>query len=370
MSISTHVLDTGRGEPARGVTVELFRGDDLVASGETDDDGRIAQLAGDELGPGAYRLVFHPARRSSGASRSRSSSGPATTTSPPPRPLLVRDLPRKLTVQELADLFQARSRFVEALAEVEDPLGRAREVLAGLPEEQRVEALAHHPRIGERKLTGRSAAEQGAPAEEDPEVMAELAELNAAYEERFGFRFVVFVNRRPRAEIVPVLRERLERTRGGARDRLRRARRDRGGPMAELLRIGYGKEAVSVYRTDGVRTLFAAEVGMTARGEAFLPSYTEGDNTVVVATDSMKNFIHMTALEYEASLEGFLELLARRFMDTYPQAARIELTAREVPFARRSEQSFQSVGGDYGVAELALDRDGTLEHRSGREGSG
>ena len=116
-------------------------------------------------------------------------------------------------MQELADLFQARSRFVEALAEVEDPLGRAREVLAGLPEEQRVEALAHHPRIGERKLAGRSAAEQGAPAEEDPEVMAELAELNAAYEERFGFRFVVFVNRRPRAEIVPVLRERLERTR-------------------------------------------------------------------------------------------------------------------------------------------------------------
>jgi len=116
-------------------------------------------------------------------------------------------------VDELADLFQAESRFVEALAEVEDPLGRAREVLAGLPEEQRVEALAHHPRIGERKLAGRSAAEQGEPAEEDPGVMAELAELNAAYEERFGFRFVVFVNRRPRAEIVAVLRERLERTR-------------------------------------------------------------------------------------------------------------------------------------------------------------
>jgi 2-oxo-4-hydroxy-4-carboxy--5-ureidoimidazoline (OHCU) decarboxylase len=125
----------------------------------------------------------------------------------------VRDLPRKLTVQELADLFQAESRFVEALAEVEDPLGNAREVLAGLPEEQRVEALAHHPRIGERRLTGRSAAEQGEPAHEDPDVMAQLAELNATYEERFGFRFVVFVNRRPRAEIVSVLRERLERTR-------------------------------------------------------------------------------------------------------------------------------------------------------------
>ena len=45
----------------------------------------------------------------------------------------MRDLPRKLTVEELADLFQARSRFVEALAEEDDPLGRAREVLAGLP---------------------------------------------------------------------------------------------------------------------------------------------------------------------------------------------------------------------------------------------
>ena len=139
--------------------------------------------------------------------------------------------------------------------------------------------------------------------------------------------------------------------------------------MAELLRIGYGKQAVSVYRTDGVSSLFAAEIGMTARGEAFGPSYTEGDNTLVVATDSMKNFIQIAALEYEeGSLEGFLELLARRFLDTYGHVERIELTAREVPFARRSEQSFQGVGGDRAVADLALDRDGTLEHRSGREG--
>ena len=58
---------------------------------------------------------------------------------------------------------------------------------------------------------GPLAAEQG--TDDDPAVLAELAELNGAYEERFGFRFVVFVNRRPRREIVPILRERLERTR-------------------------------------------------------------------------------------------------------------------------------------------------------------
>ena len=58
-SLSTHVLDTGRGEPASGVRVELRRGDEPVAAAATDSDGRIGRLAGD-LEPGAYTLVFHP----------------------------------------------------------------------------------------------------------------------------------------------------------------------------------------------------------------------------------------------------------------------------------------------------------------------
>ena len=56
-----------------------------------------------------------------------------------------------------------------------------------------------------------SAAEQA--SDDPPEVLAELAELNRAYEDKFGFRFVVFVNRRPKSKIVPILRERLQRTR-------------------------------------------------------------------------------------------------------------------------------------------------------------
>jgi 5-hydroxyisourate hydrolase len=58
ISLSTHVLDTGTGRPAPGVRVELHRGDDRVAAGETDADGR-ARLA-EGLEPGSYRLVFHP----------------------------------------------------------------------------------------------------------------------------------------------------------------------------------------------------------------------------------------------------------------------------------------------------------------------
>jgi 5-hydroxyisourate hydrolase len=58
-SLSTHVLDTGQGAPARGVKVELFRGAQPVAQGNTDEDGRIGQLAA-ALEPGLYRIVFHP----------------------------------------------------------------------------------------------------------------------------------------------------------------------------------------------------------------------------------------------------------------------------------------------------------------------
>ena len=123
----------------------------------------------------------------------------------------MRDLPRKLSVEQLAELFEGRTRFVELLAERENPLEAAPEVISELDEAEKLEALDAHPAIGAGGLSTRSAAEQGAEAE--PAVAAELARLNEAYEEKFGFRFVVFVNRRPKAEILEVLRERLERPR-------------------------------------------------------------------------------------------------------------------------------------------------------------
>jgi 2-oxo-4-hydroxy-4-carboxy-5-ureidoimidazoline decarboxylase len=123
----------------------------------------------------------------------------------------VHDLPRQLSADELAELFEGRTRFVEKLAELDDPLGRARQVAATLTDDEKKEVLDAHPAIGARKLSARSAAEQGSDV--DPAVLEELLELNRAYEERFGFRFVVFVNRRPKSELVPILRERLECTR-------------------------------------------------------------------------------------------------------------------------------------------------------------
>ena len=123
----------------------------------------------------------------------------------------MRDLPRQLTVEELAELFEGRTRLVELLAEREDPLGSPEQTFAELTEQEQREALNAHPAIGARNLSERSASEQGKGGH--PAVLTELAYLNQVYEEKFGFRFVVFVNRRPKAEILEVLRNRINRTR-------------------------------------------------------------------------------------------------------------------------------------------------------------
>jgi 2-oxo-4-hydroxy-4-carboxy--5-ureidoimidazoline (OHCU) decarboxylase len=123
----------------------------------------------------------------------------------------VRDLPRQLTADELAELFEGRTRLVELLAEREDPLGSAEQVFGELTDEEQQEALNAHPPIGARNLSGRSAAEQGSGGH--PAVLTELAYLNQVYEEKFGFRFVVFVDGRAKSDILTVLQQRLERTR-------------------------------------------------------------------------------------------------------------------------------------------------------------
>jgi 2-oxo-4-hydroxy-4-carboxy--5-ureidoimidazoline (OHCU) decarboxylase len=122
----------------------------------------------------------------------------------------VHDLPRQLSADELAELFEGRTLFVERLAREPDPLVRARTLVHELSPEEKKEVLDAHPAIGASKLSARSAAEQG--SDDEPEVLAELARLNADYEARDGFRFVVFVNRRPKREILDVLRDRIGRT--------------------------------------------------------------------------------------------------------------------------------------------------------------
>jgi 2-oxo-4-hydroxy-4-carboxy--5-ureidoimidazoline (OHCU) decarboxylase len=82
---------------------------------------------------------------------------------------------------------------------------RLRAAIPTLTEEEKIETLNAHPRIGEdpAKMSARSRDEQG------DDSLPELTRLNAEYESRFGFRFVFFVNRRPKAEVLEVLKQRL-----------------------------------------------------------------------------------------------------------------------------------------------------------------
>jgi 2-oxo-4-hydroxy-4-carboxy--5-ureidoimidazoline (OHCU) decarboxylase len=105
----------------------------------------------------------------------------------------------------LAEKVRARGPFTSATQLVD----QMRAVLPTLSEPEKIATLSAHPRIGDdpRRLSSRSLQEQGS------EVVPELERLNAEYERRFGFRFVIFVNRRSKGEIVEVLRRRLNRTR-------------------------------------------------------------------------------------------------------------------------------------------------------------
>ena len=116
----------------------------------------------------------------------------------------------------VAEAFERAPVLADRVGEGGDPpaiIARARDVIAHLSEAERIAVLNAHPRIGAATgLSARSAAEQGT-ATTDGDTLRALELLNAEYERTFGFRFVVFVNGRSRAEIVPVLQARLRRPR-------------------------------------------------------------------------------------------------------------------------------------------------------------
>lgn len=123
-------------------------------------------------------------------------------------------------------LFERAGPLVERLrrdgpyASGREVIDRARAIIPTLPEGEQIDVINGHPRIGERpdKVSAASFKEQGYDRDTTPpEVLLKLASLNEEYEQKFGFRFVVFVNRRSKEAIVPVLEARLRGTRDDER---------------------------------------------------------------------------------------------------------------------------------------------------------
>lgn len=132
------------------------------------------------------------------------------------------DVPGKLArAFERAGPLVARLRNEGSFQSEEQLLERAQALLTAMSEAEQVAVINAHPRIGENpaRVSPESFSEQGYDRDTTPpEVFLKLERLNEEYEQKFGFRFVVFVNRRPKEAIVPVLEARLR----GTRDEERR----------------------------------------------------------------------------------------------------------------------------------------------------
>ena len=131
----------------------------------------------------------------------------------------------------------------------------------------------------------------------------------------------------------------------------------------------YGKGDVTVYRLQrdgrsapGQSAVFGANVMMLLYGDAFWPTYVTGDNTDLVATDSMKNFIQRETLNFAGGdLEAYTRFLAEKFMQKYPQTEGIQVSAAEVPYSPvpGGTMAFTPAGPERATARIELQRNGS-----------
>ena len=131
----------------------------------------------------------------------------------------------------------------------------------------------------------------------------------------------------------------------------------------------YGKGDVIVYRLNrdgrapsGRSPVFGASVLMLTYGDAFWSTYTTGDNTGLIATDSMKNFIQRETINFIGDdLAEYCRFLGAKFIDTYPQAEGVQVSAVEIPYADipgdGSSMAFTPAGPERATARVELQRD-------------
>lgn len=130
----------------------------------------------------------------------------------------------------------------------------------------------------------------------------------------------------------------------------------------------YGKGDVTVYRLNrdgktspGKSPVFGANVLMLLYGDSFWPTYTTGDNTGLVATDSMKNFIQRETMNFPGcDLESYCHFLAAKFLRIYPQTEGIQVSASEIPYQGLLDGGvvFAPAGPGHATARVEMQRCG------------
>jgi urate oxidase len=139
----------------------------------------------------------------------------------------------------------------------------------------------------------------------------------------------------------------------------------------------YGKGDVIVYRLQrqgcaaDQSPVFGANVQMLVYGDAFWPTYTTGDNTNLIATDSMKNFIQRETLNFPGcDLEGLCRFLGEKFLAKYTQVEGVQVSAFEIPYSGLAGGAiaFAPSGPERAIARLEIGRTDIVEASSGIHG--
>jgi urate oxidase len=139
----------------------------------------------------------------------------------------------------------------------------------------------------------------------------------------------------------------------------------------------YGKGDVIAYRLKrdghtpvGGSAVFGANVRLLVYGDAFWKTYTSGDNTGLIATDSMKNFIQRETMNFEGShLEEYGRFLGETFLAKYAQVEGLQLSASEIPYAPIGHNvAFVPAGPENAMVRLEINRAGIVEAASGVRG--
>lgn len=137
----------------------------------------------------------------------------------------------------------------------------------------------------------------------------------------------------------------------------------------------YGKGDVTVYRLhrdgkapQGQSPVFGANVLLLVYGDAFWQTYTTGDNTGLIATDSMKNFIQRETLNFDGfDLESYCRFLCDKFLTKYPHTEGAQVTATEIPYDRNGT-TFTPGGPECAFARVEMRGHHIVEARSGIRG--
>lgn len=251
------------------------------------------------------------------------------------------------------------------------------------PAQQLALIRAHPDLVGRAALAGslgpESAREQALAGLDrlSAEEIATFQRLNAEYQAKFGFPFVICARENKKESILAGIVSRLPHSPDQeiatalaeiakiAYLRLRDVVVDDGVVQIVLRSGSYGKSEVrlvKVRREPGQHLIWDLNVAVALEGD-FAAAYERGDNTDLLATDTMRNVIYALAKDHPFdSSESYGLALARHFLTAGPRVKRARVRIVEYPWERLQvagkghEHTFVRGSGD-GIAIVTASAD-------------